>query len=334
LSIASDLTERTKTEKLHHLPEVEKFEKLNRKLIRIRNYASSRFDDLRMWGLFSTKPGRRFKKQMREVSNFVFACCLLTLPFGELQDEWLRTIKSGEFRKLRSITNSRKDFDMMLSKLETLADLLGSSNSKDVGYIMGKQELQRFLGLLAISAFAYLDAYADAIVETITQDSELRKVVMGYLQETEVYNNRNKTAVTTLKHVRNLGISQRLLILEESFKAKEQSIGIFSESEYNRYSQLVKYFIQLRGDIVHNNPAPSLRKFDHEFFKSNRKEVREALFTIFQEFTFVPDPLKKQFEIIERWLNKLLPTFTIIFTIPKMIVGFVALLDSVIDAHS
>ncbi|MHA2142577.1 MAG: hypothetical protein ACXADD_13845 [Candidatus Thorarchaeota archaeon] len=164
-------------------------------------------------------------------------------------------------------------------------------------------------------------------------EPKLGEVVRIYLRGSKVLNNRNRREVVTLNYVRFLEINQRLGVLEEAFNPREACIGTIGESVYNRYRKLTTYFIQLRGDIVHNNPAPSLRKYDHEFFESIRGDVRKFLIGFFDEMNSFPEPIRKQFGITWEWLEKLLPTFTIILSMPKMIVVFVAMLDAVIHSQ-
>jgi hypothetical protein len=218
-----------------------------------------------------------------------------------------------------------------MSKLADWAD----DEELDFGDFYGRKELRRFLALLTLSAFAYLDSYGRLLVDYIGDYKSLETILLDYLKKNEIRDNRDDSLVETLKHVKHLGLKQRFGVLEDAFEIRTQTECYFdsdNKDEYNRYKKLFSYFIILRGKMAHKNPEPSLSKFDHKFFRRARNDIKKS-FSVFPEIEGkIPEPLERHFEIIESWFNKTSSTLAIIYAVPKMIVVYTALIDAAI-AH-
>ncbi len=270
--------------------EVEAFEKLEKRIRRIGTYSAGGFDTLGFPGLFSTKIGQKLGRQLGDLSAFVFSSTLLTFPVGKLQSAWLTLVRTGDIEKLKPISDSEEDYEKLVEMMTILAELL-DDDELDLSHFFGRRELRRFLALLSLSAFAYLDSYGRLLIDHIKENTLLEKKVLEYLKMNEVRSNKDESNVETLVHVKNLGVSQRFDVLEESLDVQEMCRKVFGETEYTQNKKLFKYFIKLRGEMTHGNPEPSLRKFDHKFFKRARIDVKEAISILPDLHGEIPEPL-------------------------------------------
>ena len=137
---------------------MESFNKLERKVKKISNYAKGGFDTLSFSSLFSTKYGKKFAQQLTDLSAFIFTSTFLTFPAAKLQNAWLTLVRTGEIEKLRPIAEPKDGFDEFIEIMSRLSDMVDDSEL-DFSDFYGRKELRRLLALLTLSAFAYLDSY-------------------------------------------------------------------------------------------------------------------------------------------------------------------------------
>lgn len=308
------------------------FKNLKRKIIGIGKQASGGFENLSFPGLFSTKIGKKLGRQLSNLSMFVFASCFLTFPAGELQNAWLAIVRTNDIVKFRPLAKSEKEyekFEQLISCLELFSE---DEDSSDFSHLFGRRELRRFLALLSLSAFSYLEVFGQKLCDYIKEHPSICSKVLSHLQQNDV---RDKcgTHVLTMSQVKNLGIRKKLSILAESLGADKACDKHLGDGEFSRYRNLFDYFIRLRGKMAHGNPEPSLSKFDHEFFQSARKDVKKAFTTFADDMTEVPEPLRNHVEIIQSWFRKIASTLAVIYAVPKIIVTYTSIIDSVIAHH-
>ncbi|MHA1882220.1 MAG: hypothetical protein ACTSUO_04165 [Candidatus Thorarchaeota archaeon] len=307
---------------------------LTTKIERICKYIDEGFESLKLSRLYSTKEGKKLGRDLEDLSSFVFAMTFLTFPVAKLKNAWITLVKRDDIKKLKphSEGTSEKDFEEFEKFMIDFAHLLDDSDDDDFGVIFGRKGIRRFLALQSLSAYAYVDSYSKKMVQNIIESESHGQKVILYLEENDIRNNKDDSSVKTLKQVKSLGLHQRLDILEKVLDVRDNCIQYVDDEMYDRYRKLFAYFIRLRGRMAHDDPEPSLSKFDHKFFKSAKRDVRKA-FSIFPNVEEIPEVLEPHMEIIESWFKKISSTLAVIYAVPKMIVVFTAILDNVFEIN-
>ena len=98
--------------------------------------------------LFTSRAGKKYGEQLRELSTFVFACSFLTFPAGKIQDGWLTLFRTGQIEQLRPLTKSEKEYNKLLKFLEVYSEIMDDNDETDFTQVFGRKELRRFLSLL------------------------------------------------------------------------------------------------------------------------------------------------------------------------------------------
>lgn len=298
----------------------------------IDRYLIGGFDTLSFPGLYTTKEGKKLGKQLKNLSEFVFTLTFLTFPVAKIKNAWVALIRRGDIEKFKPLIESEKEFEDFSNFMAGFANLINDKDENDLGVLFGRTGLRRLLALQSLSAYAYVESYGKKLIDIILENKSLEEKVLRFLSENETRNNKDESRVETIKQVKDLGLSQHLDTLEKALDVREICIGFTDEEHYDKYRKLFTYFIRLRGKMAHDNPEPSLSKFDHELFRRARNEVRAA-FSIFPELDRIPEILVPHIEIMKSWFRKTSSTLAVIYSVPKMIVAFTSYIDVVVHYY-
>lgn len=303
------------------------------RLKRIRRYVDGEREGVEFTSLFSTKEGKRLGRQLTDLMGFVASLSFLNMPIALIQREWIRLYKEGKMEELKEYSNTDEGFDDMEQLLDILSRFTKNGEEDDHSKVIGEKEIRRLLALLTLSTSAYLDAYLSEIAVRVKGAEPLVALIEEYLCALEVVNRRNFTKVETPEQVWSLGSNQLVEVLYSALKVAGVCEAHFTQTEVSRYTSFFTFFVRLRGKIVHGDPAPSLRRFDHNIFSETRDELNRE-FLGGMQWSSVPEPLRPIIEIVRSWFLGNLKTLSVIFTVPLLVVFPICLLDLVIWSRS
>jgi len=201
-----------------------------------------------------------------------------------------------------------------------------------VEQLFGKDEIPRLLAILTFSAFTYLESYSRIIVAKLTDHGDLasQMVIRIQLYQKNLPERKRPKLVEAISDLLSMGLKRRLQHIAIGLGLETTLADAFGD-KYDSFQSLFVYFVEMRHNLAHTDPAPPYEDYQHDYFDNKLKEFREQFSRISQN---IPEShFAKLLESIERWVEEMSGPLARIMAVGEMATIYPSMIDAALSVY-
>jgi len=301
--------------------------------------------------LFRSEEGKKFGEKVNDLITFTARGVFFSFPFDRVYNHLIKGISSGEFRKT---FQEKKDEEIDLETIDAMEKLSSDLESIETATLMlfTEEEQARFLALLTLSLYSYSEVFVDSLIDEILRVPVLAEQLWRHLeterdpfkftlQELKEYRvHQQKFLDKKLKQEflqRKRNPYDKLKTLVEGLGLSELVKELLDETQLQNYHLLFNEFRDIRNQIAHQQPFPSIADFEKPLIRKKIDELHDQLKQQYnqskQELTKIsdiPPRILKIFNTIFDWLERSSHSFAVVLNMSLMAVIYLAIIDQVV----
>lgn len=309
--------------------------------------------------LFTSSEGKKLARQVEDQKQFTTAGMLLPL----IQDLMKRIIPKlpklfSDGKLLSAIDESIKDeSDLapeereLMIRFQDLMKYILKSMEEDVesSYEIpwGEKAVERYLGSFVLSLHTYVEAFVDSTIDRLVANDGSRVQILEYCDKhfprrsidfselDEVEGGKYEVISELVKRTLPLSLPRRMLVICDALGIRKQIDGFIAKTSNGGLLEDFRHFCDMRNQIAHCEPAPSLADYGIELAPFDWKETKRDLKRDLDNAEI--EPPRALYEIIDaasEWgqQSSVAEYFSLLESVFEMSILFVAAFDYFISS--
>lgn len=188
-----------------------------------------------------------------------------------------------------------------------------------------------FASLVALAFYAYLENYASALVDLISNSEDLVNRIESHLVKmASLQKRRSRPPIVTFEGLGQMGVRAKLRTITDALSLEEDLLKVLDKEKLEMYKKAFEQYIKIRGKIAHSSPRLSaeeytLQEFDFDLGTFDPR----VLPPILEDTTMFKEGVLE----FSRGIFAITKSFIRIEAVVKMAIMYPGLLDCALSAH-